>query len=213
MNKKAIFALVLVILALLLGYLFFFKKEDSSSPLTSIQSDQSSKPKSIKDLISSGISQRCTFSTEVDQIKSEGTVYTASNKMRGDFSMITDNKIIMNHMIVDGNTSYMWTDGEKNGYKMSFDMSSQSGMESDTSKDLVSSNVNPDVELNYDCGTWIVDSSVFQTPSNVNFMEFNVPTTAPVQQGGSSSNSSSCSYCEGLSGDSKTQCLAALGCK
>jgi hypothetical protein len=207
MNKKAIIALVLVLLALLFGY-FFLNKNSKVSNQSKTSTQVSSGSKSIKDLLSGGVSQKCTFKSD----SSEGTVYTGSSKMRGDFTVTASGQKIVNHMIVDGNTSYMWVDGQKTGYKMSFDMTSDTSISSSPSS-ASTSEVDTNTKMDYDCSAWIIDSSVFVTPSDVKFTEFSVPTSAPASGGSSSGNSSQCSYCNNLTGDSKSQCLAALNCK
>lgn len=201
MNKKVILIVVVLILFLIGGYFFLTKKPALVvAPGTTQEPDTS--PSSLKELISKGIAQSCTYSNEV----SSGTVYVSGEKVRGDFNTTIDGKITKSHMIVEGNTSYLWSDGQASGIKMTFDASATPSAEGATTPVGFDAGAN----MNYKCGAWIVDSSVFTLPTDVKFMTFE--TTAPGASPVAGSNPSQCSYCDSLTGDSKTQCLTSLKC-
>lgn len=174
-------------------------KRPAPSVAPQASQEQSPSPSSLKDLISRGIAQSCTFSND----STSGTVYVSSGKVREDFTATTDGKETKSHIIVDGNTSYMWTEGSKTGFKMTFDVNATPSAKTSTSQN---GSFDASANINYKCGVWIVDSSLFALPTGVQFTSFgSTPATG--------SNSSQCSYCDSLSGDSKTQCLSALKCK
>lgn len=202
MSKKL--AIVVVVILLLLGGYFFMKKGDGSiTPGTTSTSTDSKKPSSLKDLISKGIAQTCTYSNE----GGKGTFYVSGGKTRGDFETTAGSVTTKGHMIVDSGTSYIWMDGQKTGFKSTFDTSTTVEPSSNPS---VSQSFDADASINYDCKPGVVDSSLFTTPKDVEFMSFDSltkPTT-----GSGSGTSSSCSYCSNLTGDDKTQCLTALKC-
>lgn len=199
MNKKI---LVIVVAALiLLGGGFFFLNSKKSIQLPGVTSGASS----LKDLIMKGIPQSCTFSGEGN----EGSVFVSGKKVRGDFNTTTEGKMTTSHMIIDGNTSYMWMDDQKEGFKMSFDTSAENATPAPgetTSGESFDANANMD----YKCSPWLEDSSKFALPSGVTFTSFAIPSAQP---GASGSDSSQCSYCDSLTGDSQSQCLTALNCK
>lgn len=200
MNKKVLGIVAVLLLLLLAGY-FYMTKGKGGTPGYNTGSSTSTSTSSLKDLLTKGVAQSCTFSNE----GSTGTVYVAGGKMRGDFDSVTEGKTVKSHMIVDGNTSYIWMDGEKTGFKMSFDPASQpSGSGAPTG------GFDTNASMNYKCGTWITDSTQFTPPSNVTFTSFDLPSAAPAQTGGT--QPSQCSYCSSLTGDDKTQCLAAFKC-
>lgn len=209
MIKKVLIA-VAVILLLGVGYFLWNKsKTASTTPGTQLTTSQESKPSSLKDLITAGVAQTCTFEKE----GSKGTVYVTTGKMRGDFETTVDSKVTKNHMIVEGNTSYIWMDGEKNGFKMSFDTSASGDSNKTTTS--TSGTIDPTSNLDYKCGAWMVDSTMFSLPVGVTFQEFAIPSSAPAAKSGESTapnNTSQCAYCDSLSGDSKAQCLSALKC-
>ena len=209
MNKKVLAAIVLLLIALG-AYFGYTKFMGGKTPGGSSESG----PKSLKELLTAGAAQKCTYSTTIESGSSEGITYVSGGKVRGDFTTTTSGKSIVSHMISDGKTSYIWTEGEKNGYKMTVEEQAETDTKTDYSDTSVSSNTNAnlDEKLDYKCSAWIADSSVFTPPANVTFTDFSQmfkASAAPSQGAGSSSQ---CSYCASLTGDSKTQCLAALNC-
>lgn len=189
MNKKVILA-VIVLIVLALGAYFLLKKQLAGSITPVVTREQTTTLSSLKDLISKGVAQSCTFSNE----DNSGTVYISSGKVKEDFETKVDGKTVKSHMIVDGNTSYVWSDGSKNGVKMTFDTASASP----SAQALTA-------PMNYKCGVWVVDSSIFTLPTEVQFTSFGSNPT-------SGSDSSQCSLCDSVTGDSKTRCLTALKC-
>jgi hypothetical protein len=199
-DKKVILIVVVLILLLVGGY--FIMKGKSKAPSTTGTSQEESSPSSLKDLISKGIAQSCTYSNE----GSSGKFYVSGSKVRGDFETTVEGNVTKSHMIIDGNTSYIWSDGQKSGIKMTFDSSATPSGSAATSP---AGSFDTAANMNYKCSVWVVDSSVFTLPVGVTFMTFGTPTGVSPETG---SNSSQCSYCESLTGDSKTQCLTALKC-
>ncbi|MCX6704265.1 MAG: hypothetical protein NTZ07_02355 [Candidatus Woesebacteria bacterium] len=201
--KKKIILIAGVLILLLIGGFFMMKKGPKTVVAPEATQEQAASPSSLKDLISKGIAQSCTFSNE----GSTGTVYVSGGKVRGDFDTTVDGKVTKSHMIVDANTSYIWSDGQASGIKMTFDASATPSAEGATSPGGFDASAN----MNYKCGVWVTDSSMFTLPTGVKFMTF--AATVPGASPASGSSSSQCSYCDSLSGDSKTQCLTALKCK
>lgn len=200
MNKKLV---IVVVILLLLGGYFFMKNGDGSTTNGSITStSDSKKPSSLKDLISKGIAQTCTYSNE----NGKGTFYMSGGKTRGDFETTAGTVTTKGHMLVDGGTSYVWMDGQKTGFKSTFDTSTTDEPSSNPS---AAQTFDANASMNYDCKPGVVDSSLFTAPKDVEFMSFDSlkPST-----GSGSGTSSSCSYCNNLTGDDKAQCLSALKC-
>lgn len=211
MKKNAVIVTVVVVLVVLVGGYFFMKKSPSKLSTTSNTASQDSSPKSLKDLLMSGIAQKCTFSSTTDTGSSDGTTYMASGKVRGDFSMTTDSKTTKSHMIVDGKTSYIWTDGSMTGFKTTIPDETSTPSSQTTNTTVNNSASSFDQKADYKCQAWSVDQSLFTLPAGVTFKDMNalIPSMPPTTGG---SNSSQCSYCNNLTGDSKVQCLAALKC-
>lgn len=169
--------------------------------------------KSLKDLFASGISQKCTFASNEGDASTQGTVYAVSGKSRADFSSVTSGQTVNSHMIVEGNTNYVWMDGQNKGFKSTFDpnQASENPEAADKSKDT---DLNKKVD--YSCSPWIPDESLFTRPSDVEFTDMSallIPSQPVGSQESQGENSNQCAACDSLSGASKTQCRTALNCQ
>ena len=163
-NKGIIIAIGIV---LLLGVGYFLMKSRGSAPLrqgSAGQTETSSGMKSLKDLLSAGIAQKCTYSTTDDSGTSEGTTFISGGKMRGNFSMMASGKTTKSHMISDGKTSWIWTDGETTGFKMMVEETSE--------ESSIEGGTDWDQKVDYKCSPWVTDGSYFTPPSNVEFTDF-----------------------------------------
>jgi len=212
MKKNALIVTAVVLLAVLLGGFYFMNKNSKKLSTISNSTTQNSSPKSLKDLLMSGVAQKCTFSSTTESGSSDGTTYIASGKVRGDFSMTTNSKTTKSHMIVDNKTSYIWTDGQTTGFKTTIPDETAATPSSQTTNTTVNnSTASFDQKTDYKCEAWNVDQSLFALPTGVTFKDMNalLPSMAPTTGG---STNSQCSYCNNLTGDSKVQCLAALKC-
>jgi hypothetical protein len=222
MNKNIII-IAAIILVIAGGGVYFLstKNKNSASPSESIPnnvvsnansqskerntSEQTAK-QSIKNLLTSGVAQKCTYKDDSDDVNVEGAAYIANGKMRGDFSTSIEGKTTNGHMIYDGKTSYIWTDGMNTGFKMDIDINKEQPTEKDTTQGL---DINKDI--NYTCSPWVIDQSQFTPPTTVNFSTFAIPSTVPSADS-SENNKEACSACNSLSGAAKTQCLTMLKC-
>ena len=210
-NKKII-AIAGVIILLLIGifaYLMSTKNKAGISPASQTATTNETAVggmKSLRDLMTAGVAQKCTFKSTVEGVISEGTTYVAGGKMRGDFITEVEGKTTTGHSIYDGKMSYVWMDGNSNGFKMAFDTSVNT--DADVTDTTVQQGLDINQELDYNCSVWITDQSLLTPPANITFMEFSVPTITT----GTGTPNSLCSSCNSLTGDQKTQCLTALKC-
>ncbi|MEY4731605.1 MAG: hypothetical protein RL681_551 [Candidatus Parcubacteria bacterium] len=178
---------------------------------------------SMKDLLGLGGAQRCTFTNKVENSESSGVVYVANGKMRGDFTSLSAGQTVKSHMIVDGETSYVWSDAMPQGMKMSF---------ANIGASATGQNANQSVDVNkkvdYSCGAWTVDVHMFALPDGVTFSDLSAMLppvgTTPVKGGtygdyvpGSAGSgdlkATQCASCDQIpDADAKMQCLETLGC-
>lgn len=210
MNKKLVI-IVIVLLLLGVGAFFMFKsKKGSNSGISPVTSGA----QSVKDLIAAGIPQKCTFTSTEGGASTQGTTYVAAGKVRGDFGSTIDGKASVSHMISDGETTYIWQDGQMNGVKMEIPKDSQGEASTQPVDTSVGKQADLDQKMDYDCSAWIPDTSLFSPPSDVTFTDLSQMYTAPTNTtpGTGSNGGSQCSYCDALTGDDKTQCLAAFNC-
>jgi hypothetical protein len=213
MTKKSLMVSAIVLLAAGCG------KAVSTQSNTSVQTQQTANVQaggqtSLKNLMMARSSQKCTVNYTMANGQSQGTIYLASGKMRGDFSTQVNGKTESTHMINDGQSIYTWIDGMSNGFKMSaqMNMSATSTKPSDHQN-----SIDPNANYQYNCSAWSADSGEFSQPSSVTFSSMDQIQTPMVQvkstqTGGTApSKSAECAACNSA-GPGKAQCLAALGC-
>jgi len=209
MKNKAMIAVVVIVLAAVGGYFLFSKGKTAPESINEIASGA----KSLKELLASGVPQKCTFQSFDDSGKTEGTSFAAGGKVRADITNTISGKSTTSHMISDNKTSYIWQDGEKTGFKMTV-------TEADTAATSVpapgDNSVASESDLNqkadYKCSAWVPDDSLFTPPLDVKFTDFSQTLNSSPGTNGSE-NSQQCSICDSLTGDDKTSCLSALNCK
>lgn len=215
MNKKiGIISVIVVLLLLLVGggaYLAMKKTSPSSldtAPITQNSTANSSQG-SLKSLFASGKSQKCTFNnTSTDTTKVDGTVYVAAGKVRGDFQTTSNGTPLSSHMIIDSQTSYIWTDMSKQGFKMAIDTNQQ------TNTAANNQGPNMDQNVNYSCQGWSVDNSVFTLPADITFTSFTVPSAMPGGTNGTGAGTSQCAVCDTIpEGANRDACKTQLHCQ
>jgi hypothetical protein len=124
----------------------------------------------LKNLLSAGGSQKCTFADKNEIAESSGIVYVASGMLRGNFTSITAGKTVQSAMIIRDNTSYVWTDQTSQGFKMSLaEIEAQSAKAGKTDNQQMDINK----ELSYSCETWAEDANTFSIPTNIQFLDLN----------------------------------------
>lgn len=216
MNRNVQILIGILVLIILTAGAFLMFKNSSKTPVATQNSQttaEEQKPasiqKSIKDLLTSGQAQKCTYKDKMAEVDVEGTVYVAGGKMRNDFTSKTGGQTVTGHMVISDNKNYTWMDGQSMGYMMAFDPNK-------TPEAVPSGTQSVDVNkfIDYNCSGWTSDNSVFTPPSNIRFQNLeevktptgstNVKTTTAPQ--------SQCAACDYLTGDDKTQCRTALKC-
>jgi hypothetical protein len=203
-NKKLLIAIGILLLIVGVGAYFFMSSRLGSTTPTTQQtatSGESSAQKSLRDLIALGESQECLFSTSEE---SSGTIYITSGKMRGDFSSTVEGETTISHMLVEDKTSYVWIEGQDMGYKFTHDESADTQNGTATQQ-----NVDLDQKADYTCKPWVVDSSMFTLPQNIEFKDMS-ELTGP--SGTQDTKAAQCAACDSAPEDAQAQCRAALGC-
>lgn len=176
-----------IVLAILVGgaAVFYVKSQKSTNVGTQTDANQAvgnqdSAPSrnSLKSLLT-GPNQKCTISGGTEGAQSDGTVYVASNRMRGDFSGSTESMgTVASHMIIKDDTVYTWMEGASEGFK-----SSLASMENNQETEPQNSNsVDVNSEVTFDCSTWLVDASMFEAPASIEFMDMSAYQTDQTMQ-------------------------------
>jgi len=191
------------------GAAFYVYNRSSNTPgaasdTVMMNDSDSVQPKSLRDFFGLTVNQTCTFNDP--ESKSNGTVYVANGRMRGDFTVVTEEVEMSSHMITDSEDVYLWFDNTEEGYKMKI-----SDQEEYSATDEDSKSVDLDKKVDYKCSNWIVNDSVFQLPAGKNFTDLSAmmeETKTMMEDEGESQ----CDACNSLPDSAKTQCLQALNC-
>lgn len=227
---KYIISGVIAVLVVVGGAVLYAKDKTVTSQVSAPTASSVVQPgsgSSLKDLLAKTTPTKCTVSSTNDTSDASGVVYVANGKMRSDFTSTMKNgnlagKVVVAHMIVDADTSYMWGDGEM---KMGIKMARQSMLEvnpdaANTPQSQAAMDMNE--KSDYHCDGWTADEALFTPPANVQFQDMSKmmqPTqmetgasTGGRQQMTAEQMSQMCGACDNA-GESKAQCRAALGCK
>ncbi len=117
---------------------------------------------SLTSLLGLGKSMMCTFVDTASM--SEGKVFIANGKVRGDFtSNVSGSGSVKSYMITDGSNIYVWSDSMKQGFKM------KATAQAETSGNTGAPDMNK--QLNYDCDAWNTDAAVFTPPASITFID------------------------------------------
>src|SRR3989344_4398939 len=212
-GKIAGVVIVIILIALVVWYFTSGRSKKDTKSGTETTQDQlaAESPKSLKELLALGKSQKCTYS----EANNQGMFYFADGKMRGDFTSSSNaGQTVQSHMMSDSEYMYSWSDGTESGIKIKID----ANQEAQSTNQQSSVDVNR--QMNYNCSSWSVDDSKFSLPTNIKFQDFN----SMMPQGGSGGSGSAggsasgsvdykaqqCAACDSLTGDDKTQCKTAL---
>ena len=114
-------------------------------------------------------------------------------------------------MIVDGQTTYFWMDGQSTGYKMSTKAQAENISPSPGSTpDSKTGSIDVNKDMNFSCKAWSVDQSVFEVPADIKFMDLSeLSSPAKVT---TDVKTSQCSACDSVPESAKAQCKSSLGC-
>lgn len=214
MNRNVQIVIGVLVLIILGAGAFLMFKNSSKTPVATQNSqtpvaeqNPASTQKSIKDLLTSGQAQKCTYRDKMAEVDVEGTVYVAGGRMRSDYTSKTGGQTIMGHMVVSDNKSYIWMDGQSMGMMMAFDPN-----RTPEAAPTGSQSVDVNKLIDYNCSGWTSDNSVFTPPANIKFQnlgEVKAPTGSSVN---TTPSQDQCAACDYLTGDDKAQCRAALKC-
>lgn len=218
MNKTI--AVVLGVIVLAVGVYFFMSTpaagpvvEDGTVSDTSGEEEtsvRSSGEGTFAEVLALGENITCDFTYTDPETggETEGTVFVAGERVRGDFAMTQEGEEYSFNTIQDGEYGYTWGSGPMGAMAMKFAL-----QKDDTVASTEESSQDPfetDARVTYECDRWSVDESKFVPPADVEFQDF---TEATMQIDASTDmKAAQCAACEQVPAESRAQCLAALGC-
>lgn len=212
MNKNILLAFgAVAILIVLGGALFVMNKNSTMKPAASsnvANEKPASAQKSLKDLLTAGQSQKCTYTDKIENVDAQGTVYISNGRMRTDMTTQIASKPFISHMIVKDSKAYSWTDGQTMGFMMGFDPN-----KTPEAAPTGTQSVDVNKFIDYKCSGWAVDEGVFTPPASVKFQEMG-SMMSPTGSTGTKTTTpqNNCAVCNYLTGDDKTQCLSSMHC-
>lgn len=193
-------------------------KKSASLP-ASVQTDDSIPPSpnqtSLKDLLLAGKAQTCAYSDKLEGSDISGKSYITNGKMRNDIDSKVNDKTMSTHMIMDGNTSFTWVDGQKTGFKMTVNPKDFEKDESDT-ETANPPNGGQSVDINkvidYKCKNWKADNSFFVPPPDIQFTDFSSVMKPKSVTASDPQSANPCGACDNLPDEAKQGCRTALKC-
>lgn len=183
MNTKVLaVAAGIVILLGIAGFMVMNQNKAIQTNTASDKKAENSTSSSLVDLLALGKDYRCTFTYDDGEVKTDGTVYIASGKIRNDFTTSSSTGPKETHIIRNGDDNYIWGGDMESGIKMTMKIEDVAA----------NAQANQYVDLNakhdYDCQAWSVDQSLFTPPSDIKFTDYSsfLPKTTGTQTTGSS---------------------------
>ncbi len=223
--KKTIIPIILVLAVAVVGYLAYttvLNKPDSQLEESMIEETTLDDTDSV-DSVSGSIfdlvgmnNKMCTYTYEDGEVLSNGSIYAAnSEQMYGEIDTVINNETRLMRILYLTDFMYVWDQTTKEGMKVSresFDPSDFENFEGDaTMPDL-----NYTANYDFDCTNWDVDNSLFNVPSDVNFVDMSAmietfnSSNSPT---GVMNNQDMCGACQSIQDASaRADCLAALDC-
>ena len=167
MNKKIWYWIAGVIIVVII--IVVAMSAGKSTPSNVTHTTAAAAQQSLHELISSGITQTCTFSIAAATATSSsmtGTIYTTSGGMYGDFAR-TDStgKITTAHMIIVNGEDYLWSDALSKGIKMPWSAANSTALANKYG------NIDMEQPATYSCTSWTPDQSKFTLPTDIQFID------------------------------------------
>ena len=181
---------------------------------------------SLMDLIGKGKSMECTWEipSENNMGMSSGIVYVSGDKFRTDMQMTDATNPQGNmdiHVVSDGVWMYTWTSMDpSNGSKMELVKMKELGETLQKGADMDSANKSMaelEKKMDYSCGNWSVDNTMFTPPANVTFVDA-TQSMLELEEGMKNINmdqlkSQMCAMCQrAVTSEEKQKCMENAGC-
>ncbi|HEX5798221.1 MAG TPA: hypothetical protein VFX79_02595 [Candidatus Saccharimonadales bacterium] len=172
MGIKAIIIAVVALAVVGGGAYYVTSKEDNKQQSAGSESSAQGEPNSIKGLLAQNKNVTCTFnSTDDSGNQTSGTVYIASERMRGDFTFKASGEAEQqSNVLRDSEYQYFWQEGADTGFKSK--ITEAEDVEGQDSENTQEQSVDQDAEYDFDCSDWSVDESMFDAPDGVEFIDY-----------------------------------------
>ncbi|MCX6782054.1 MAG: hypothetical protein NTW66_02980 [Candidatus Magasanikbacteria bacterium] len=140
--------------------------EDQKADSTSVEEFQAT----IEEMARSGKPYQCDYSVNDENGKQVGTLYFAGeNNFRGDVKItMADTGDQTTHFIKDGETQYIWTDGQTTGMKITITKEEEAKMKEDAAQNK-QQGVDMNTKADLRCKKWSPDKAIMTPPGNIKF--------------------------------------------
>lgn len=217
-----IIGIIIIILLAIGGYLYLNKSQSSLSIMGGTnkigETAQGSALKSLKDLMTMGQDQMCTFESTDENGSNKGSSYISGEKVRTDFSGTDpDGKAYNGSMISDGTYMYSWSTASPQGMKIKITEETNQAVE-DVKQDAQKNPnqfIDPNDKVDYKCQGWRANQGMFTPPSDIEFIDYSQlmqKTQEQTQDQTGDLKNAQCAACDSLTGDEQVACKSALGC-
>jgi len=220
MKNKVVVGIIAVIIIGAGAWYFISQSGKGAAPIVGapVVNSNSTSLGTLAAILAAGRPVKCTVSPTADNGNMSGTFYIANGKTRGDYSVTEGAQPMNGHMIVDGQTSYTWFEGQPTGFKIT--ATPTSGNENVPAS--ANKGFDPNQKVGYNCSPWSADASLFALPANVKFTDMSAlaaPAATPPAgasagvSGAPIGSAAQCAACDSVPAAYKAQCRTALGCK
>ena len=175
MNNAWIGAIIAVVVLAVGGYYFFSGNEEAAPVEETVENENAAEARrlTLADLFFMGEDFRCEFSYEDENNKSSGTMYLAESgeRIRVDFNVEESVGGPMEGSIIrKDNYSYLWSSAMEQGIKVA--------ITEENKEDLFAGGQEGTIDENteFDCVAWVENSSMFELPDDVEFMDLSAMT-------------------------------------
>lgn len=175
MSGKMIGLIVVVVLAVggVGAYVFTQNKDDEKASTTSNTKDVTKDPENsdmykgdLLGITSDGKARKCTFSATVENVTSNGTLYT-DGRGRG-FMEIQVADAGSTNVLALSDKIYGWTTAGGSTTGFTYTKAELEKMAGDAQTDSAASSANQPFDMK--CTSWSIDITKFTVPTNINFM-------------------------------------------
>ena len=174
-NKQAIVGIaiaVLIILGAAGAYLINANKGQDRAPqqtTTTREAPQKSTTAgtSLIDLLKSDESTQCNFNYDDGDGSTAGVVYIHNSRMRADVSSLIDGVESEINMVRKDNLNYIWGTSFPENTGLVF----ESELDDLETNEQYQNYFDFERQVDYNCQSWTVEESIFETPDNVKFSD------------------------------------------
>ena len=122
----------------------------------------------LLDLYEQGTPMECTYTFADADGRGEGTGFFDGKRLRVSAMYQTNGETFVSNIINDGETMFVWGDSAQGEFAMQMPATEDDMMDMEADLDET---VALNQEVSYQCREWNIDPSIYNPPSNIEFMD------------------------------------------